>query len=329
MATNEILPFSGTDTGTNLLTQAEYLADAQRPTGNQSGIARSKLINKVLKQTSLISAAVAKFMADNQANNVVDTATVDNLALWLEAGVKASALLGSEYVGGAFKKLKVTSTGTNSSVTITADQIVVEGTYSKRLSAVSLTVAGSSVGANGLDTGALAINTWYSVWVIWNGTTTAGLLSLSETAPTLPAGYTHKARVGWVRTDGTGNKYPLPFVQYGRVVEYVPTTASNLTGHRTLTSGAAVGSTSLVNYVPPTAGVARILAQSFGGANVVILIGSSTLGDPAHVYAFGIASTASVNTNPVSVAISQNPRAIYVNGQSSTSTFVYGWEDNL
>lgn len=91
MATNEILPFSGTDTGTNLLTQAEYLADAQRSTGNQSGIARSKLINKVLKQTSLIAAAVAKFMADNQANNVVDTATVDNLALWFYSAIRSSA----------------------------------------------------------------------------------------------------------------------------------------------------------------------------------------------------------------------------------------------
>ena len=91
MATNEILPFSQTDTGANLLTQAEYASDAQRPTGNQSGIARSKLINKVLKQTSLISAAVAKFMADNQANNVVDTATVDNLALWLYSSIRSSS----------------------------------------------------------------------------------------------------------------------------------------------------------------------------------------------------------------------------------------------
>lgn len=80
MATNEILPFASTDTGTNLLTQAEYSADAQRPIGNQPGVARSKLVNKVLKQTSLVAAALAKYVADNQGTNVTDALTVDALA---------------------------------------------------------------------------------------------------------------------------------------------------------------------------------------------------------------------------------------------------------
>lgn len=236
-------------------------------------------------------------------------------------------------VTGMFRKLKCSANGTSGAVLVSADEIVLStaagGSY-KILAGVNLAgLAVTNTGANGLDTGLLAVNTWYSVWVIWNGTTVAGLLSLSETSPTMPAGYTHKARVGWIRTDGTGNKYPLPFVQHGRVVEYIPTTGSNLTGHRTLTSGASSGNASLTGYVPPTAGFVRMLAQSYGSANVVILVGSSTLGDPAHVYAFGISSTASVNTCPVSVAISQSPRAVYVNGQSGTNTFVYGWEDNL
>jgi hypothetical protein len=49
MATNEILRFAETDTGTNLLTQSEYAADSQRPIGNQPGVARSKLVNKALR----------------------------------------------------------------------------------------------------------------------------------------------------------------------------------------------------------------------------------------------------------------------------------------
>ena len=89
MATNEILQFAETDTGTNLLTQAEYLADAQRPIGNQPGVARSKLVNKALRQSSLIAAAVAQFIADNQANNVVDTATPATIADWIEAAVRS------------------------------------------------------------------------------------------------------------------------------------------------------------------------------------------------------------------------------------------------
>lgn len=83
MATNEILPFASTDTGTNLLTQAEYVSDAQRTTGNQPGIARSKLVNKALRQSSLLSAGLAEFIADYQSNNVSDGLTAQNIADYL------------------------------------------------------------------------------------------------------------------------------------------------------------------------------------------------------------------------------------------------------
>ncbi len=59
MATNEILTFASTNTGTNLLTQAEYAADAQRTIGHQPGIARAKLENKALRQASLMAAGLA------------------------------------------------------------------------------------------------------------------------------------------------------------------------------------------------------------------------------------------------------------------------------
>lgn len=90
MATNEILPFASTDTGTNLLTQAEYTADAQRTTGNQPGIARSKLVNKSLRQASLLAAGLAEFIADYQANNVTDSLTPQNIADYLLAAIQAN-----------------------------------------------------------------------------------------------------------------------------------------------------------------------------------------------------------------------------------------------
>lgn len=88
MATSEILAFASTDTGTNLLTQAEYTADAQRTTGNQPGIARSKLVNKAMRQSNLIAAGVAKFIADYQTNNVTDSLTVQNVADYLAQAIK-------------------------------------------------------------------------------------------------------------------------------------------------------------------------------------------------------------------------------------------------
>ena len=62
-------------------------------------------------------------------------------------------------------------------------------------------------GANGLDTGSEASNTWYYIWVIKNptGPTYAGLLSTSATSPTLPSGYTKKRLVGTVYNTGASN----------------------------------------------------------------------------------------------------------------------------
>lgn len=82
MATNEILPFCNVDTGTNLLTQVEYDADGQRIIGNQPGPppARSKLVNKVLKQTSIISSGFGEFLSDYQNDNIVDTLSENQIS---------------------------------------------------------------------------------------------------------------------------------------------------------------------------------------------------------------------------------------------------------
>jgi microcystin-dependent protein len=87
MATNEILRFAETNTGTNLLTQAEYASDAQRTTGHQPGIARAQLENKVLRQASLMSSGLAEFIADYQANNVTDSLTPQQVADYLVAAI--------------------------------------------------------------------------------------------------------------------------------------------------------------------------------------------------------------------------------------------------
>jgi hypothetical protein len=73
MAANEILNFCQTNTGTNLLTQAEYLASLDRRNGNtQFTIAISKLVNKALAQTCSVSSGLAQFVANNQNVDVTD-----------------------------------------------------------------------------------------------------------------------------------------------------------------------------------------------------------------------------------------------------------------
>ncbi len=88
MATNEILVFGDTASGGNILTQAAYAADAQRNIGHQPGTARQELENKVLRQVSLVCAAIAQAVADNQAVNIVDTLTPANLATYFITAIR-------------------------------------------------------------------------------------------------------------------------------------------------------------------------------------------------------------------------------------------------
>lgn len=89
MAANEFLRFCQNDTTTNLLTQSEYNADSQRLIGNQPGPARSKLVNKVLRQTSLFSAGVAQWIADLQADDLLDSLTPAQIQARFDAAFAA------------------------------------------------------------------------------------------------------------------------------------------------------------------------------------------------------------------------------------------------
>ena len=156
MATNEILRFAETDTGTNLLTQSEYAADSQRPIGNQPGVARSKLVNKALRQSSLIAAGIAEFIADKQSNNITDSLTPQNIADYFEAAI-LSAIPSFTQDGYFYKAdsstVAFTKTG-NGTATIKAGTIVdVSGTQVEFASATSITMPSLSSGTD------------YAVWV--------------------------------------------------------------------------------------------------------------------------------------------------------------------
>lgn len=101
-------------------------------------------------------------------------------------------------------------------LTLTSDEIVAVSAGACRDSTntndivVSSALAISNIvsGVNGLDTGTVANNTFYAVYVIADSTkykATAGLLSTSATSPTLPFGYDMFRRVGWVKTDATAD----------------------------------------------------------------------------------------------------------------------------
>lgn len=105
---------------------------------------------------------------------------------------------------------------------------------------------------NGLDVGAEAADTWYAIWVISDSTGVApsgSLLSASFTAPTLPAGYNKKRRIGCVRNTGTAF---ARFFQRGsgrtRRITYDRIPVAQLTNGSAL----AFTAVSLAAAVPPT-----------------------------------------------------------------------------
>lgn len=246
-------------------------------------------------------------------------------------------------VTGSFKNLAASAGGASANVSVTADEIVVKNTssYARILSSVSLTINTAGSGANGLDTGTLATSTWYSVWVICkNDGTTAGLISTSATSPTMPADYTFKARIGWIRTDSTANKYPLAFRQFGRRVRYAPASGANITALPLAASGAAGApntptwvAVSVSNFVPSTTSFISLSLSIIGSGVKALCAPNNNYGaynsttNPPPMMA-GAASVANVVTL-CNYEMGLESTNVYWASETGGVLAVTGWEDNL
>lgn len=186
--------------------------------------------------------------------------------------------------------LKITNNGTtpNTIINLTADQMVTQSAAGLVLnrSNVSLTAINISTGnttstANGMDGEAPGTSQWLNIWAIDNGAASAGLVSVSATAPNLPSGYNFKCRLGAMRVDGSGNL--LRTIQLGSVAQYSPQAAGNTTAYPTILSQGTTltlwTSFSLATFVPPTATELSMTAgANLGSAGVFALAanGNST-----------------------------------------------------
>ncbi|MER0986842.1 hypothetical protein AAA626_08685 [Pseudomonas aeruginosa] len=86
MATNDFLPFAG-GVGSNVLTQAAYAALSARTAGFTAGVAKSAELNKVWRQASIMSAALAQLIADNTGLDVIDDGSVATILANLKTAV--------------------------------------------------------------------------------------------------------------------------------------------------------------------------------------------------------------------------------------------------
>jgi len=159
-------------------------------------------------------------------------------------------------------------------VDIDADEVITQALNGKvkRVSSVNLTIDATTIGANGLDTSALANNTWYHSFVITDGITVAALLSTSPTAPIMPSGYHYKAFVSSFKTDGSAEF--IPFRQEGKILG--SDAANDIIDSTDITAdpgGGDAGDTwnslDITSYFPPTAKRIRFRMGSSSNASAV------------------------------------------------------------
>ncbi|MCK1511030.1 hypothetical protein IVB22_00260 [Bradyrhizobium sp. 190] len=132
-------------------------------------------------------------------------------------------------------------------------------------------------GTGSLDSGTIANNTWYHVFLIERVDTGVVdiLVSLSATTPTLPANYTKQRRIGSMKTDGTGQW--IRFSQIGSTfLWYVSVQNVN---------SSTIGTTAVSQAVTAPPGiktkVIMNVAMSAPGAGVGLLVSSLDISDQA------------------------------------------------
>ena len=171
----------------------------------------------------------------------------------------ATSVTAGTFIGGNLNRhfinelsmshVSVTTVGIGTgSCTDSTNSVYMEHTASQ------FSIAITTSGINGLDAGSEATSKWYAVFLVSGSSGVGGLLSLSDSAPTMPSGFTYKRRLGWVYNHSDDDLQN--FVQGGTGRErecYWGETAANYLN--VLTNGDAAVRTAVdcSALIPPTA----------------------------------------------------------------------------
>jgi hypothetical protein len=245
-------------------------------------------------------------------------------------------------VAGDYRGLVISNnTSTpNTQIDLVASGISMEDSSGNiyRARTISTTINAAAKGVNGLDTGALANSTWYAVYGIYNPAagTFAGLLSTSATSPTMPSGYTAKARIGWVRTNGSA--VFLRTVQYGNRAQYFLVAGGTTTVWPSIASGTSGSpstptwtSTSVASLVPTTAmSIHAICGASATGGDVALTnssaTGSITSGTAPPILK-NATNLANLTSGEIPLVVSQT--VFYASNLAGGFALCTGWTDNI
>lgn len=163
--------------------------------------------------------------------------------------------------------LVIASTGA-ATITVACDEILLRSADGVNLvaRAVSSTITISNAGLNARD----AANTstaWHYLYIVSNGSSHGALISLSNTLPSLPAGYVFSAMVGAVRT--TGSATHQQFRQIGREVWLV---AIAMSAFATATN--TITALDLSGVIPPNARTVRGIYGVTSANNMAVQLGA-------------------------------------------------------
>ena len=274
---------------------------------------------------------------------------------WWMVSATASTPTVAQPLQGGFKDLIITNTTAAtaaSQVTFTADQLLLwnAGGGAVTITSFSVTININASGANGLDTGSFTASTWYYIWAIYNPTTAtaAGLFSTSPTAPTMPSGYTYKARYGAIRANATPAFQNM--MQKGRRAQYVvgtyngnalaalPIIGSGIIGTFSLTAP-TLAATAVAPVVPVSASVIEVaMSNRFNGgsgpSNMLLAPNVSYSGanngpNGINGMIYPAFLTGTVASGLI-VPILLEGASLYLASDATGGVFAaFGWEDNL
>src|SRR5215475_1653183 len=178
-------------------------------------------------------------------------------------------LFGNILSGGGSQTLTITGGQCTSDDFTTL--MTLSSTYTKTFAAWAV-----GTGNGGLDTGSIANNTWYHVYIIERTDTSVVdvLISTSATTPTMPTNYTVKRRVGSIKTDATPNI--ITFNQNGDTFVW-----NTIVAEWNTTNPGATAVTVTLAGVPPGVVTEAILNSSitFGTSTSKMLITSLASAD--------------------------------------------------
>ena len=265
------------------------------------------------------------FLSDGVSNWI----SLTNTALAGPAGPAGAAGPAGPASGAGYSNLVARVIG-STSLAITASAVTVSDTSgnSYLLTSYSQIINTGTVGANGLDTGTIAPNTWYAFYAIRNTTTgtSAALLSLYGSGPVLPTGYTASRRLGWVRTGASGLIFSI---QNNADAQFIG-------GPLPLMASGAAGS----NTVPTWAAVPVLAPVTAGKVKFVLVIANGTYAIVAPNNTYG-ATGSTTNPPPVQVTgyysvsqvvemVLESPNIYWANSTGTGSQLLaLGWTDNL